>query len=278
MRFEVSARLVSHTAIREDIMITIYDWFGYEMSIEDRYRLIKEAGFDGVLLWWSEYLERRDYKLGPQLAREAGLYVENIHAPFQVQDDLWSDNLNGKATVDCYLECIQDCSQLEIPTVVIHLPNDDKPHNKLGLDRIKRIAGSAEDLGINIAFENIKCFKNLSYILDNVDSKHVGLCYDCCHHYHFIPDQDILSKYGDRMMALHLHDYNSELMHLLPFDGVIDWDGAIRGIKELGYEGSIAIEAMNWDYKEMSVQEFLARAYESAIKVEKLKYKDIILG
>ncbi|MGN7385233.1 hypothetical protein [Paenibacillus sp. SAFN-117] len=35
-------------------MITIYDWFGYELPIKERYQLIKEAGFDGVLLWWSE--------------------------------------------------------------------------------------------------------------------------------------------------------------------------------------------------------------------------------
>ncbi len=32
-------------------MITIYNWFGYELTIKERYRLIKEAGFDGVLLW-----------------------------------------------------------------------------------------------------------------------------------------------------------------------------------------------------------------------------------
>jgi len=37
-------------------MITIYDWFGYELPIKERYRLIKEAGFDGVLLWWSNGL------------------------------------------------------------------------------------------------------------------------------------------------------------------------------------------------------------------------------
>lgn len=29
------------------LMITIYDWFGYELPIKERYQLIKEAGFDG---------------------------------------------------------------------------------------------------------------------------------------------------------------------------------------------------------------------------------------
>ncbi|MGB8453700.1 MAG: hypothetical protein WCD89_15420 [Anaerocolumna sp.] len=29
-------------------MITIYDWFGYELTIKERYQLIKEAGFDFI--------------------------------------------------------------------------------------------------------------------------------------------------------------------------------------------------------------------------------------
>jgi len=69
-------------------MITIYDWFGYELPIKERYRLIKEAGFDGVLLWWSngfgrDYFGQNEYRNGPQIAREAGLFIENIHAPVQ---------------------------------------------------------------------------------------------------------------------------------------------------------------------------------------------------
>ena len=61
-------------------MITIYDWFGYELPPTERYRLIREAGFDGVLLWWSEFRNRGDYRSGPQIARNAGLVIENIRS------------------------------------------------------------------------------------------------------------------------------------------------------------------------------------------------------
>ncbi|WP_260982082.1 effector binding domain-containing protein [Paenibacillus sp. 32O-W] len=77
-------------------MITIYDWFGYELPIKERYQLIKEAGFDGVLLWWSEDFNRNDYRSGPQIAREAGLFIENIHTPIKNQNSLWLDNLEGE--------------------------------------------------------------------------------------------------------------------------------------------------------------------------------------
>ena len=43
-------------------MITIFDWFGYEVPHQKRYELIKQAGFDGVLLYWSDEFGNIDYK------------------------------------------------------------------------------------------------------------------------------------------------------------------------------------------------------------------------
>ena len=252
-------------------MITIYDWFGYELPIKERYRLIKEAGFDGILLWWSKYFGRNNYRRGPQIVREARLVIENIHTPFQVQDNIWLDNLDGEASIDCYLQCVKDCAEFEIPTMVVHLPDDDKPYNTLGLCRIKRIAEKAEQLGVNVALENLQNFTNLSYMLEQVDSQRIGLCYDCCHHYHYYPYYDLLSMYGSRLMALHLHDYNGKTIHRLPFDGTIDWSIAIKKIAETGYSGPTAIEAMNWDYKDLSAEEFINEAFKRAKRLEELK-------
>ena len=33
--------------------LTIFSWFGFSIPMEERFKLIKSAGFDGVLLWWS---------------------------------------------------------------------------------------------------------------------------------------------------------------------------------------------------------------------------------
>lgn len=44
-------------------MLGIYDWLGYGVSAEDSDKLIKEAGFDCVMLWWSEGFGRgTDYR------------------------------------------------------------------------------------------------------------------------------------------------------------------------------------------------------------------------
>jgi L-ribulose-5-phosphate 3-epimerase len=252
-------------------MITIYDWFGYELPIKERYRLIKEAGFDGVLLWWSEYLDRNDYRNGPQIVREAGLFIENIHTPFQIQNNLWLDNLEGEASTDCYLQCVADCAEFAIPTMVVHLPNENNPYNALGMDRIKRITEKAEQLGVNVALENLQNLANLAYVLEQVDSLRVGFCYDCAHHYRYYPGADLLSMYGSRLMALHLHDNYENTTHRLPFDGTIDWSTAMKKIAETGYSGATAIEAMNWNYKDLAAEEFLHEAFERAKRLEALK-------
>ncbi|WP_240762395.1 sugar phosphate isomerase/epimerase family protein [Paenibacillus thalictri] len=257
---------------RNLLMITIYDWFGYELPIKDRYQFIKAAGFDGVLLWWSEDFNRNDYRNGPQIAREAGLFIENIHAPIKNQNSLWLDNLDGEALTDCYLQCVADCAEFEIPTMVVHLPSEDKPYNALGLDRIKRITEKAEHLGVNVALENLRNLANVAYVLEQVDSPRIGFCYDCRHHYRHYPSDDLLSMFGSRMMALHLHDNNgSHAQHGLPFDGTMDWSTTMKKITKTNYSGATAIEAMNWDYEHLSAKEFLHKAFERAKRLEALR-------
>jgi len=76
-------------------------------------------------------------------------------------------------------------------------------------------------------------------------------------------------------MALHLHDYNENTIHQLPFDGTIDWSVAMKKIAETGYLGPIAIEAMNWDYKDLLAEEFLQKAYVQAKRLEALKHYNL---
>jgi len=255
-------------------MITIYDWFGYELPTNERYQLIKKAGFDGVLLWWSEGFNRNDYRSGPQIARNAGLFIENIHTPIQNQNNLWLDNLDGESLSDCYLQCVADCAEFEIPTMVVHLPDENHPYNALGLERIKRIAEKAEQLNVNVALENLQNFSNLSYMLEQVKSPRIGFCYDCCHHNNYNLSDELLSMYSSRLMALHLHDNGGSCsQHQLPFDGMIDWSSTMKKIAETKYSGPTALEPMNWDYLDLSPEDFLNKAFEKAKMLESLRFR-----
>lgn len=260
-------------SLKGKIMISIYDWFGYNIPIKDRYKYIKAAGFDGVLLWWSSDFGRgEDYKEGAQLARNAGLTVENIHTPILQQDNLFMDNLDGESSFNCYMQCIRDCADYEIPTMVVHLPDNKYPVNALGLERIRQMAAMAEELNINIAMENLRNLQNVMVVLDTIHSPKVGFCYDCCHHANYSAEYDLLAKYGNCLMAIHLHDNGGMRgQHQLPFDGNIDWEVVMKKIAGTGYQGSIALEPMNWGYEDFGIEEFLKRAYKKAKRLKELQ-------
>ncbi len=258
-------------------MIGIYDCFGYgagyDVPFDERYQLIKKAGFDCVMLWWSDKFGRgMGYQRDAYLARNAGLCIENMHAPVHEQNRLSSDNLEGNSVFQTYLQCVKDCAEYEIPTMVIHLPSDENPINGLGMERLKKIVYEAEMEKVQIAFENLNNLNNITLVLGTFPSKNVGYCYDSCHHYNYHPDVDLMKQYGKRLMALHLHDNGGKHnQHQLPLDGHIDWFRVMREISNAGYQGVTSLEPMNWDYEQRSIQQFLALAYQKAKQIDEMR-------
>lgn len=258
-------------------MVGIYDCFGYggsfDVPFEERYRLIKMAGFDCVMLWWSDKFGRgAGYQEDVSLAKKAGLKIENMHTPVHGQNFLSSDDLDGESVYQTYFRCVEDCAVFHIPTMVIHLPADQYPVNELGLKRLEKIIHKAEDEEIQIAFENLNNINNLDRVLNAFQSKFAGYCYDSCHHQNYASDIDLLNKYGNRLMALHLQDNGGKHnQHQLPFDGDIDWEDVIRKITLTGYQGATTLEPMNWDYEDLSIQEFLACAYQRVKRLDDMR-------
>ena len=259
------------------MMIGIYDCFGYgagyDVPFEERYRMIKKAGFDCVMLWWSDRFGRGSgYQKDAYYARNAGLTVENIHAPVHQQNDLSLNDLNGEGALQSYLQCVDDCSANSIPTMVIHLPDDTYPINNTGLERLRKIVAEAEDKEIQIAFENLRNISNLTLVLNLFCSKYVGYCYDSCHHKNYIADKNLLDQFGNRLMALHLHDNGGKRnQHQLPFDGNIDWTEVMNNISLTNYKGATSLEPMNWDYENLSIQQFLSLAYQKARVLDNMR-------
>ncbi|MCL2546767.1 MAG: sugar phosphate isomerase/epimerase [Oscillospiraceae bacterium] len=232
--------------------ITIVDWFGYHLSPQERMRHINEAGFSGVLLLWADYFDS-DYKDFPAYARDVGLYVENAHAPYMNANFLWEDSINGQDYVREMITCIEDCADHDIPTLVMHPEN--KNGNKevmlpnkfdFGIDRLKEIVEVAERLNVNIAIENMSRPEFLAYIFRDIQSHRLGFCFDSGHWNLFMPEIDLLSLYGDRLMALHLHDNDGvNDCHALPFSGNLHWDIIAEKLKMFGYNGALALEVSN---------------------------------
>lgn len=112
-----------------------------------------------------------------------------------------------------------DCSRHNIPTVVIHLINGDTPPPpiQLGLDRIKYLVELAEQKEVNIALKNLRRLEHLQFVFENIKSGRLGFCYDSGHENCYTKGADLLSLYGNRLMALHLHDNDGTYMSAQEF-------------------------------------------------------------
>ena len=255
--------------------LSIVDWFGYNLAPRDRMRAIKEAGFSGVMLLWADYFDK-DYKLFPEYARNAGLNIDNAHAPYQNANFLWEDTIRGKEAYQEIIACLEDCAAYNIPTLIMHPENKTGtetvglPHDfSIGIERIKRIVETAERLNLNIAMENMSRPEYLEHIFKNIKSQRLGFCFDSGHCNVFTPNVDFLALYGDKLMALHLHDNDgSEDWHALPFTGNIKWSDIAAKLKKLSYEGAIALEVGNTIFEHIKKpEEFLKLAVESAERI-----------
>jgi len=256
--------------------VTIVDYFGYQLPPQERFRLIKAAGFDGIagLLWQDDF--DQDYQLFPQYASHTGLYIESIHAPWWGVNDLWIDNLCGQAFMEEICKLLKTCLNYDIPTLVLHPENKngtvyaELPATfEFGLDKIRKITAEAERLNINIAIENMCHPEYLECIFSNIDSNRLGLCFDSGHWHVFMPDIDLLALYGSRLMALHLHDNNGkEDWHALPLSGNIDWKRMASQLNQTNYTGAISLEVGNKTHEHIEEPDkFLKLAFERATSI-----------
>lgn len=161
---------------------------------------------------------------------------------------------------------------MKFPQLLFIMPDDKYPLNDVGLERLEILINEAEKYDVGIAFENLSNIKNLELVLSTFKSKNAGFCYDSCHHKNYAPDCDLLETYGSRLMALHLQDNGGKYnQHQLPFDGNIDWTGVMEKISLTGYKGAVTLEPMNWDYENLSINEFLGLAYERAVRLDNMR-------
>jgi len=254
--------------------------FGYNLPLDEKLRLIKNAGFIATSLGGFDRINGDE----PDMARKVGLQIDNIHAPFggDKPNQLWQDCIDGEGYQNMLITCVEDCATHEIPTAVIHLEGfpDSAPVTEIGLKRIGKVVEAAERKNIKLAFENLNSLEHLDAIFERFSSPNVGFCYDSGHE-NLNQPQDCLELYGDRLFVLHINDNFGDGCdaHILPFDGTIDWNEKMRKLKQCKDVDYFTFEtnrigfAFNPEheksamYNGVSAQEYLKLAYERAQKL-----------
>lgn len=247
---------------------------------------IKQCGFGSIMVALIRGKEEQQL----EYASKSGLKIAYVHLDNLSTNDMWVKGFAHDNQLVVYKKQIELCAKFGVKIAILH-PTLGDPNtlviqpNEFALGEFRELVDFAESKQVKIALENLdnNSLIHFRYLLDNIKSSNFGFCYDVGHHNLYSKNVDLLSLYGDRLIAVHLHDnygdyeygddYTRDL-HLLPFDGNIDYSSIMHHLKEIGYKNTIMIEThknpiaeLNL-YKDLTNAQFLAKA---KIIAEKLR-------
>ena len=260
----------------------------FELSTSDQIRLFKKIGFDGFFIG---YTNRDDVAEQRKVADETGMIFQSVHAPFYKMNEMWQD---GEAATAELLDCLHACAENNVPIMVMHtfIGFDDHSPNEKGLENFGKVVKEAERLGVKVAFENTEGEEYLTAVMERFKgSPAVGFCWDTGHEMCYNHSKDLLALYGDKLIATHINDnlgirdYDGKItwiddLHLLPFDGIANWQGIADRLDKCNYDGILTFELCRYSkpdrkendfYKEMSVEKYLTLAFMRACRVAALR-------
>ncbi len=261
----------------------------FKLSTEEQIKLFKRSKFDGFFTMWDEHVA--EYKA---LADELGMLYQSIHAPFENAAKMWRTGEEAEKAVEELLVCVRDCGKIGVPILVVHpyIGFDNKQPTTEGIENFRRVVEEARACNVKIAFENVEGEAFLVALMDAFkDDETVGFCWDTGHELCYNRGKDMMALYGDRLIATHINDnvgvsefdgkiFWTDDLHLLPFDGITNWQSVVDRLNKHGYNDVLTFELNtasrphrheNDKYTKMPIEEYIAECYVRACRVAYMK-------
>lgn len=267
----------------------------YGVPEENQPRLFKDAGFE---YYFFDYDGSRENAIKiANAGKAAGIELQSVHGPYKIMADIWKDCNEGELAVKELIECLEVCSEIGAPIMISHVyigfDTNEKP-TELGLKRLDKVVEFGTKRGVKIAFENTEGEEFLATVMEHFKgNSSVGFCWDSGHEQCYNFSKNMLALYGDRLLCTHLNDnlgisdfgghtFWTDDLHLLPFDGIIDWKNAADRLNAVGYNGILTFELNrngkagrhdNDNYQNITPEQYIAEAYNRACRFAFMKQK-----
>ena len=190
---------------------------------------------------------------------DAGLRVWSVHTPFGRDFDISSpDDGIRERGVAATLRTARGCATLTDGTgmIVVHL-SDSLPPDAGRVQRVRTAMGSlarvvdeCARIGVTVAVENLPpgyigaTAEELLAGIDPFPNELVGVCIDTGHANLVGGAVEIVQELAPRIITTHLHDNDGAGdQHLVPGEGIADWDGICRALATSPYRGPLMFEA-----------------------------------
>ncbi|RLI40282.1 hypothetical protein DRO64_09235 [Candidatus Bathyarchaeota archaeon] len=253
--------------------IGFHTWSFVSIPLKEALRRIRDAGYTEVEITADRtHLDPRVFSPSrlpslKSLLKDLGLHPNSVHAPIK-DVDIAAQNPDVRVkSIKLIMKTLEYCRSIECPILVLHpngeegasLKPDDSKKNLI--DSLTQIVKKAEDLGVNIAIENMIDVKGRRFgsrvshireVIESIGSPSLGICFDTGH-VNLFSDPNIsmdgeIFEAGEYLMTLHVHDNNGmEDEHKPPGDGSINWSQVIEALKKVNYAGVFMMEVQESD-------------------------------
>ncbi len=218
----------------------------FARSLEDTFRLVAEAGYEGVEVMVTKDPASQDPRQMRALADANGLTIGALHAPsLLLTRKVWGTDPVGK--IDRALEVAH---QAGIPVVVTHPPFRWQWNYRRWIE--EHLPNLSPEGDITLAIENMFPLRmgergvtfHSNQDLDELEGL-PDLVLDTSHA--AVAQHDLVEvrrRFGGRLRHVHLSDNAGRGWdsHLPPGEGVLDLDAFLASIAGNGYRGSVSLE------------------------------------
>lgn len=253
-----------------------------DLSVMDKFKLVKELGFDGVELDSPNDLEEKEIlEARDKTGLEIPGVVNSVHWKSPLSDP---DPAVRAACVDSMKTALQDCKKyggttvLLVPAVVNEQVAYDDAYRR-SQEEIRKLLPVAEQTGIKIAIENVWNNFLLSPMeaaryIDEFESDMIGWYFDVGNIVRYgWPDQWIRIL-GKRILKIDIKDYSRkkqqeegiwEGFKVKLGDGDAGWAQVNQALMEVGYQGWGSAEVAGGDrHRLKEISERMDRLYAAS--------------
>lgn len=225
-----------------------FGMIGEGKTIEDKFSLIKELGFEGVEFDSPSNINREEAvsardKTGIQIHG----VVDSIHWNIRLSDPDATIRAKG---LEGLLTAIRDCKYYGGTTVLL-VPGavrDEKNENfdqvwERSTEQVKKAIPVADENGVKIAIEVVwnnfitRPDQLVKYV-DQFQTPTVGAYFDTSNMIKYgVPSADWIRALGKRMLKFDLKGYSKSKQWVAIGEGDENWPDILKALDEVGYEG-----------------------------------------
>ncbi|HEY8549760.1 MAG TPA: sugar phosphate isomerase/epimerase family protein [Vicinamibacterales bacterium] len=234
----------------------------------DHLRLVADHGFESVELFaLRSHFDYHAPRAGADLAgwlTETGLTLHSVHAPIAetltggVWGRPWSNAAgDGRLRTEAVREAeavLALAGTIPFSHLVLHVGvpagiggaglNGREAARRSVEELEERAAESGVALALEVIPNELSSPAALVRLLDEeLESGRSGICLDLGHAHLMGDVVDAVETVSGLLTTTHVHDNGGRRdEHLVPFEGTIDWEGALLALQKVGYEGVLMFE------------------------------------